>query len=788
MGPLVLFGFYLVWRSPTWDQFVILGIFVGLSLAGVVNVWLNRRGRPEAGMLFYLWSNLIAYPAVVLAVSDVGLLLAVVCVLLTSVIASVTVSRIHSTRLLFGSLAVGVGVLLADFYLPMPWRTPVPRPEIMYAFVVVMAIVYFAFMAGQLRTFTLRGKLLLAFIGLSLVSVVTVAAVSGWLSWQALLETSNSTLQAAAAQTAARVDEFLQANTAAVWAEAQMPALGAYLRAAAAGGASVVQESEAASVLGTFALKHMALTSSYALFDTQGIARMDTYAPSVGARQANRDYFRIPLETGRPYASPVEFSETTDKPFLNFSAPVHDQTGATVGVLRLQIDAAALQDLIASAYGSAGRNTFAVLLDENHIRLADGLAPADIYKSVVPLDPERVAALQAARRLPPSPLEELSTQLPAFERGLALAAQQPIFATPLAGLEGSAAGAIQRLGHQSWYVVMFQPQAVLQASAREQQRALILLALVIAALAAGAAVMFAQLLTAPIARLSGVAARIAAGDLTARARVDSADEIGALAGNFNTMTAQLRDVIGTLEQRVAERTKAVQTSAEVSRRLSTITNPQQLILAVVDEIKQAFGYYHAHIYLFDDARQHLAMAGGTGEAGRILLSRGHKIPRGRGLVGRAAETRSVVLVPDTYADPGWLPNDLLPETKSEVAGPIVIGERVLGVLDVQHNVVNGLKPSDAQLLEAIGRQVAVALQNARAYAQTQQAARRETLINRIGQKIQGAATMEEALQIAAAELATALQASRASAQLDAPVQPMEAASGVRPAKSNGGSV
>ena len=227
----------------------------------------------------------------------------------------------------------------------------------------------------------------------------------------------------------------------------------------------------------------------------------------------------------------------------------------------------------------------------------------------------------------------------------------------------------------------------------------------------------------------------------------------------------LREMTNVLEIRVAERTKALEISAEISRRLSTILDQEQLVAEVVREVQRAFGYYYTHIYLLDEKKQNLVLAGGTGEAGRMLLTAGHKMSTSRGLVGEAAQSQQTVLAPDVRQRPEWVSNRLLPETAAEIAVPILLGHELKGVLDVQHNVVNGLTESDRILLESITNQVAVALENARLYADAQGRGQREALVNAIGQKIQRAGSVDAVLQIAIQELGQALDSQTAKIQI-----------------------
>jgi putative methionine-R-sulfoxide reductase with GAF domain len=314
------------------------------------------------------------------------------------------------------------------------------------------------------------------------------------------------------------------------------------------------------------------------------------------------------------------------------------------------------------------------------------------------------------------------------------------------------------LGTPEWAVFTEVPYSEAYKPTYRALTIFVLATLVMIFLAELAGVIVAKRLTVPLIALTGTATRIADGELNLKATMGGTKEIASLALAFNTMTTQLQESIGSLEQRVADRTKALATSADISRRISTILDRQQLIDEVVERVNSSFNYYHTQIYFYDETGSELQLAGGTGEAGKALLEHGHKVMKGAGLVGRAAETNSAVIVSDVSSDPRWLPNPLLPETKSEIAVPISSGDTVIGVLDVQHMLAGGLTKEDADVLQSIANQIMIAAQNGRLLIAAQKRAEREALISSINQKIQSTNTVETALQVAVREVGRALKA------------------------------
>jgi anti-anti-sigma factor len=147
----------------------------------------------------------------------------------------------------------------------------------------------------------------------------------------------------------------------------------------------------------------------------------------------------------------------------------------------------------------------------------------------------------------------------------------------------------------------------------------------------------------------------------------------------------------------------------------------ELFQRVVTLVKERFGYYHVHVYQIDPEQGDLVLAAGYGEWGRIMKERGHRIPIGTGLTGTAAQAKEPVLVADVSERENWLPNPLLANTKSELAVPIIMGDEVLGVLDVQDDKVGGLTEDAQVLLLGLCGQIATAIQNTRLLQETQEA-------------------------------------------------------------------
>lgn len=741
------------------------------ALLAVLAAALQRRAHNQAAGAVLVVAVLLLIAAVDASFKGLGVPLAIACLTIGGGIA-LAAFPVKRTGLVMAVVYIaGVVVLLADLY-GATTRQPVAVNLTIQALTVIMLLTFAVLLARNLGWLSVRTKVTIAFVSMATIAL----SVMGYLNYRSareiLITQLNQSLLGSARQTAASLDDFIATNLNAIQTEARLPTFVEYLSQPTNQRKDSKLEADLMAAMYTLSRKDPAYISSYALLDADGVVVADTLAMDLGMDKSIRNYFQEAVRTGLPYVSPVQASPTLSGFWgWYFSAPVRGSNSEIIGVLRVRYNAAILQNFVTQPGLLSGEESYAVLVDENYVRLAHGAKPSLFLKSYAPLDSTLVSNLQAAGRLPPGTAKGLATDLPEVVAALERIDEQPFFTSQAAALGGEpAVTAAARLKRMPWIVLTRQSQGAALAPIEARTRTTFLVGVLVATLAALAAYLMARVLSAPIMNLIASAEQIAAGELQTEIQVKSQDEIGALATAFRKMTSQLVELIGSLERRVEERTRAIETSAEVSRRLSTILDQGQLVKEVVEQLKSAFHYYHAHIYLFDENGENLVMVGGTGEAGQTMLARGHKLPAGIGLVGRAALSNAPVLVADTSQDPQWLPNPLLPETRSELAVPIAIGGEVLGVLDIQQSVVDGFDEDDARLIQSIANQVAIAVQNARAYTVAQRQAEREALIRSISEKIQSASTIEDVMSASLSELAQALSARRASVHIGRPAR------------------
>ena len=210
------------------------------------------------------------------------------------------------------------------------------------------------------------------------------------------------------------------------------------------------------------------------------------------------------------------------------------------------------------------------------------------------------------------------------------------------------------------------------------------------------------------------------GELAMAGRKDlSPEDADLTAAIANQVSVQLEAM--RLTEELQRRAYELATVATVSTSVSTLRDPDQLLQSVADETKERFGLYHVHIYLVDETFKTLLLAAGAGEVGRQMLAEGWNISidHPNSIVAEVARNRKYAIVNNLVHDQNstFLSNRLLPDTRSEMAVPLIVGEKLLGVFDVQSDVAGRFTDDDANIYTTLAAQVGVALQNARLYVE-----------------------------------------------------------------------
>ncbi|MBN1375602.1 MAG: GAF domain-containing protein [Dehalococcoidia bacterium] len=271
-----------------------------------------------------------------------------------------------------------------------------------------------------------------------------------------------------------------------------------------------------------------------------------------------------------------------------------------------------------------------------------------------------------------------------------------------------------------------------QVDTQSREAELIFIAIIVAmvVVVSGVSFLLSETITRPIMALTKGSEQLSKGELDYAINVNTGDEMQVLAEQFNAMSISLKESYSNLEQKVVERTEKereraeqLRTINEVSRKISSIVNLDELLAYVGNLLRQTFHFHNVNIFLFEP------------KSGKLMLKTLHfsgqknVIPVGvplevdeRGTIGKAAKSGDYVLVSNLAEQDDYKIQEGNSETRSELAVPVKMGGRVLGVLDIESIEIDGFDEADVFTAQTLADQLAVAIENARLYQETRQMA------------------------------------------------------------------
>ncbi|MEJ2563644.1 MAG: GAF domain-containing protein [Anaerolineales bacterium] len=216
----------------------------------------------------------------------------------------------------------------------------------------------------------------------------------------------------------------------------------------------------------------------------------------------------------------------------------------------------------------------------------------------------------------------------------------------------------------------------------------------------------------PLVKVTDLIEHISRGEWGHRVEVHSEDEFGKLSHSLNEMLDELQNTYRALEDRVRDRTQLIRSASEVARNAVSIRDFNRLLIEVVNLISRRFGYYHVGAFLLDELGENVVLRAASSEGGQRMLNRGHSLTVGRvGIVGYVAGSGKPRIASDVGVDSHFFANPDLPHTRSEMALPMLAGDKLVGVLDVQSTQANAFSDDDVLILQTIADQLAVLVEN-----------------------------------------------------------------------------
>jgi GAF domain-containing protein len=191
---------------------------------------------------------------------------------------------------------------------------------------------------------------------------------------------------------------------------------------------------------------------------------------------------------------------------------------------------------------------------------------------------------------------------------------------------------------------------------------------------------------------------------------------------LETLRSNLESRVGERTQDLQRRALQLQVAVEVGQAVSAMRDLDQMLSRVTELISDRFGFYHAGIFLLDDSGEFAVLRAANSPGGKQMLAKGYSLKVGEvGIVGYVTKYSEPRIALDVGMDAIHFKNPFLPDTRSEMALPLSVGDRVLGALDVQSNMPAAFTEEDVAVLQVLANQVAIAIENVDLLEETQAA-------------------------------------------------------------------
>jgi signal transduction histidine kinase/uncharacterized protein YigA (DUF484 family) len=229
---------------------------------------------------------------------------------------------------------------------------------------------------------------------------------------------------------------------------------------------------------------------------------------------------------------------------------------------------------------------------------------------------------------------------------------------------------------------------------------------------------------------------------------------------FSPLFVQRNNHVGTLltiynmtwhfetQDIITQHNRNLQLAAEVSRKITTVLDIDELLPQIAQTTAEVFHLYYVAVFIFDEASQKLQIAAGSGDVENIEDAKlDVLITDDSLLVAHAGLKREVVQATDTQSHPGYRNSPSLPETRTEIALPMIVGDKLMGVLDLQAVEPNRFQEDTVRLLSNLAEQIAIAVNNSQTFQRARQLQAETEILYRIGRELNAASTYADIIHV-----------------------------------------